>query len=443
MQDRISNETDTLAVAIKTTQIAGGFIALMFIALFVFWSVGVSLPQAVLATGFVRSATPNIEVQHSDTSVIKEVAIAEGARVKRGDVLMQMDVEEHHMHRDHARRNLAALRLEYSRLQADLDGRNELLPTPDLEREIHDLQITHLLDHERDHLALTLEERARREVALQASATGLSETNDRLQDRLGFEAQQIAKAESVARSFERLRAGGRIKATELERVQRTYLGLQATAAETNADLARTQLALTEIEHKKAQLSIQHRLATMSRLSEIERLIVQHQTNLDQSNRRIRAAQIHSPVDGTVLNLRYANAGALVPRLGTLLELVPDQGDLMFELNVAPNDVDRLEVGQEAEVNVRAYDGEDAPRFQARVHSISADTLNKSRDGVGTYKVRLLLTPDTLERLGRESGLNVNLRSGMPVDVQIETGQTTLAAYLIAPLRETMRQSFRD
>lgn len=434
---------DTLSASIKAVKTSGFIIVLLFIGLFGFWSTNVPLPQAILANGFIRSAIPNIEVRHNAASVIDEVAVSEGSRVKRGDVLMRMDVAEHRMRHDRSRRLLTALQLERGRITADLDGRSTVEIPDTLRREIAELEMTHALEHEQQRLALAREEHVRRQRALKARAAGLSKTNDRLLERLGFETEQIARARSVAQSFEALRASGRIKATELERMQRTYLGLQATAAETHADLARTELALTDLKHEMAQLSVQTRITLTSRLSEIERLIVQHELDLEESWRRIQSGHLRSPIDGTVFNLQHSNPGVLVPRFEMLMEIIPDEGGLMVDLNIAPNDGDRMRLGSEAEVGISAYSQEGLPRISATVQSISADTLHSSDGKTGFYRARLSLDPIALQRLEQNAQQNVTLKPGMPVDVQIATGSQTLAAYLTEPLRRTLDRSFRE
>ena len=70
--------------------------------------------------------------------------------------------------------------------------------------------------------------------------------------------------------------------------------------------------------------------------------------------RVARATIRSPVKGTVLNVEINTIGAVVTPGQTLMEIVPDADKLVIDARVSPMDIDRVEVGQPAEVRFSVF-----------------------------------------------------------------------------------------
>jgi HlyD family secretion protein len=79
------------------------------------------------------------------------------------------------------------------------------------------------------------------------------------------------------------------------------------------------------------------------------------------------------------------------------------------------------------------------RCRARPQSVSADSLLDEISGVKYYLARIEVTEEELARLGE----GVKISSGMPVEIYIVTGERTLMQYILKPLTDNLRRSFRE
>ena len=73
-----------------------------------------------------------------------------------------------------------------------------------------------------------------------------------------------------------------------------------------------------------------------------------------------------------------------------------------------------------------------------MRSVSADSLVEERTGRAYFLAKIEVDQGDLARL-----TNVRLMPGMPADVMIMTGEQTMLDYIIRPLAESVRRSFRD
>ncbi len=130
----------------------------------------------------------------------------------------------------------------------------------------------------------------------------------------------------------------------------------------------------------------------------------------------------------------------------MLDVVPQDEKLIIEAQVAPIDIDRVKVGQVAEVRFSAFKSRDLPTIEGRLISVSADRIvedskdkKESRGGeTAYYLARVEVSSEGLQALRKAE---LDLVPGMPVEVLINTGARTLVQYLLKPLTDSFKRSF--
>ena len=125
-----------------------------------------------------------------------------------------------------------------------------------------------------------------------------------------------------------------------------------------------------------------------------------------------------------------------------MEIVPESDELQIEAKLPPQEIDHVHPGQRAYVRFSAFNQRTTPQLEGKVSYVSAD-LNHDRQGsaqgntnVGYYKVRVILPPGEQRRLG-----GLQLVSGMPVEVFLQTGSRTLMSYLLKPITDQLLRTF--
>ena len=101
------------------------------------------------------------------------------------------------------------------------------------------------------------------------------------------------------------------------------------------------------------------------------------------------------------------------------------------------DIDRVAVGQEAQVRMTSLNTRIVPTLHGKVTMLSPD-VRAEQNGATYYMARLELTPESLEDLNGQQ-----LIPGMPAEVFIQTGSRTFLQYLMRPLSDSMARSLRE
>ena len=113
----------------RTTRIVLYSVALLIVTA-VIWASLSTVDEIVTAPGKLITTRPNLVVQPLDTSVIREIHVAVGDVVKRGQALATLDPTFSKADVDALRTRIAAFDAAIERLEAELDARNFIAPDP-------------------------------------------------------------------------------------------------------------------------------------------------------------------------------------------------------------------------------------------------------------------------------------------------------------------------
>ncbi|MFL2873140.1 MAG: HlyD family efflux transporter periplasmic adaptor subunit [Pseudohongiellaceae bacterium] len=122
----------------------------------------------------------------------------------------------------------------------------------------------------------------------------------------------------------------------------------------------------------------------------------------------------------------------------IVDIVPEEDELIVEAKVSPTDIDRVAVGQEATIRFSTFGTGSVPAIYGRVINLSADSLVDEAIGNYYYLARLEVTPEGMEDLG-----DLTLMPGMPADVFIATGARTFLQYLFKPFSNALARGLRE
>ena len=148
--------------------------------------------------------------------------------------------------------------------------------------------------------------------------------------------------------------------------------------------------------------------------------------------------IRAPDSGVVNGLQvHTIAGVITPGM-RILDIVPQEDDLIIESRVTPTDIDRVAVGQEATIRFSSFGMGTAPSVFGKVTSVSADSMIDETTGILHYLARVEVSQESLEELG-----DLSLVPGMPADVFIATGSRTFLQYIFKPLTNSFVRGLRE
>lgn len=233
-----------------------------------------------------------------------------------------------------------------------------------------------------------------------------------------------SRRHNLSENLQHLRKSLELKEKELEITvplaekgivsQVELLRLQSIVNDTKSEISRIQT-----EYTKEVLS--KRNDAKAKLEQIEQSIVTYED-------RIRRATVTSPVNGTVNKVHFNTIGGVIRPGEPIVEIVPEDSDLIIEANVLPSDIGFIHPGQEVTVKLTAYDFSIYGGLNGIVERISADTFTNER-GESFYTIRVR----TGERSLKTSTDELKVIPGMQVEVDILTGEKTVLDYVFKPL----------
>ena len=140
----------------------------------------------------------------------------------------------------------------------------------------------------------------------------------------------------------------------------------------------------------------------------------------------------------VIGLNIHTVGGVIGPGVNILEIVPQDEELIFEARVQITDIDDVDLGQKATVRLSAFSFRNTMIIEGVVIHASADSLTDPYTGASYYAVRIRVPPEELAKLG-----DARLTPGMPVETQIKTGKRTMLAYILTPVSDILARAFKE
>jgi HlyD family secretion protein len=147
-------------------------------------------------------------------------------------------------------------------------------------------------------------------------------------------------------------------------------------------------------------------------------------------------EIHAPTAGVVHQLAAHTIGGVVRAGDPIMEVVPDSDDLQIEARLQPNDIDQVRTGQKAFVRFSAFNQRVTPQISGIVSYVSPDTSRDQQSNALYFTVRVILLEEERRRLA-----GLQLVSGMPAEVFMQTGSRTMLSYLLKPITDQLQRAF--
>lgn len=408
------------------------------------WATLAPLASAALAPGVVSPEGSRRTVQHLEGGIIRAIHVRDGSPVKRGQPLVTLEDTQ-------ARARHGALLAEYlaliateARLVAEQRREAEIvLPDELVARRSDDPTAHRLIRSQHDLFMSRREARVGRERILAQRVARLEAENRGLDKVITAQDEQLQLLDAESSDVEGLLNMGLERKPRLLVLRRERAEVVAERAENLTRIASNEQAIGEAELQLATEREEDQAAIDAELSEIRARLARVRPELPASEDMLARTVISAPTAGTVFELRFTTAGGVIGPGEAILDLVPAEARLLIEARVRPHDIDDVSIGQKAKVTLSGYKQRNLPQIRGTVRDVSADRLVDDRTGEPYFLARVLISRKELARIAERSGIDVTLAAGMPAEVTIVTGERTALDYLIQPLRDSLRRSFKE
>jgi HlyD family secretion protein len=402
------------------------------------WLMFASISSAVIAPGSVVVESSSKVVQHAEGGIVEEIAVRDGDRVKTGSLLVRLDGTAIKANLAIVVSRMNEMAVRDIRLAAERDQKDSLMfPAPLRDR----LAVEGGLDMLEGEAKLF---EARRETLL-GQRKQLRERVTQIRDEItGLVSQAKAIAQELELTIQELDLLRDLKKQRLVSLDR-YMPLERGAARLRgghgqmiSDIARARGRIGETELQILQLDKEFRESVLSELSTVRVSLAELTEQRIAAEDQLRRLDIRAPQSGVVHQLVLHTRGGVISPGQPLMHIVPQDEGHVVEANVAPGDIDQIELGQDAVVHFSAFNQRTTPQLGAMLYSISADLAQDERTGAQYYIARLRLNAGELERLD-----GLSLTPGMPADVFIQTGSRSAMSYLTKPFVDQLNRAFRE
>jgi len=400
------------------------------------WSAFAPLNKGVVASGAVSTQSARQVLQSLDGGMVKSIAVKPGERVKRGQVLMELDntlaLTEYKLVRQQYLNHLG----EQAVLQAEITGAEITWPDEFIQNP-NDPDIIQVMTVQRKVLA-------ERKGLRSAQKSVLSQQTARLNERIGgvqsqmssLTSQQAFIAEELA-GIEKLYKQGLAPKSRVLALQRAKADLEGRYGTSTAEVGQVRQTIGENRMQSLQIDAQSREDAVTRLATVQNELLQLIDKLTNQREVLSRTTIKSPTNGVILDLHVNTVGGVVRPGEPILEVVPTD-DIIVVARIRPQDVDSVHVDQLAHVKLSGLNPQTTPQLEGRVRYVSADALVEQERGTRYYEVRVAIPNAQIKRLGK-----VGLTPGMPADVLVDGGARTALQYMLQPITAAFFGSFRE
>ncbi len=403
------------------------------IAGFFGWAAFAQLDEVAVASGEVIPIDKVKVVQHLEGGIIQRLDVAEGSKVSKEQVLVQLTVGGAGTTREELQVQLDSLLLSRARLKAESADAPLTFPA-DIAKRRPDLVAAERDTFEARKLGL----KSKLGVILQQSRQRELEVKE-LQARRRAVLANLKLERERLRLSDRLLESGLTPRMEHLEIRREIENLNGEAKVLGQAIPRSKSALAESAARVTEETEAFRRRAIEELNRVELQIARSREGLDEASDRVRRTEIRSPIDGIVKNMRFNTIGGVVRPGEPIMEIVPIGDELVVEARLSPVDRGYVQEGQKAVVKISTYDFVRYGSLDGVVERIAADTNADPNSGQPFYEV-VIRTDKTY--LGSAQG-EFPITPGMQAVVDIHTGTRSVMNYLIKPVLKLRHEAFRE
>jgi len=409
----------------------GGLVVILFVLAAV-----VPIGGAVIGSGQVGVESRVKRIAHPTGGVISSILVHNGEHVQRGQLLMRLDDKVTGADATYSNLTVEQLLAQRARLEAERLGLGSVTFPPELTGSTTPTAQKAMTDEQ--HL-FAMRQTEERDLRAQLSAR-VQQYNQEIH---GLESQ-IASLKEQRRLIEPERQGVKelwdkqlVTINRLNQLERTAVDMEGSIGSLQSQIAQARAKITEAQEQSIQMTQTRRVQAGTDLAQINTALNQQQLRSVAATDQQDRSEIHAPYTGVIEKIAFAAIGDVVRPAEPIMEIVPDKDVMVVEAMISPSDIDQVGKGQVARVQFSSFNRASTPQIVGKVTYVATDRSENPEAKQSFYMVRIEVDQAAVKREG------LDLRSGMPAEVFIETGSRSLLSYVTKPLRDQFMRAFRD
>jgi membrane fusion protein, epimerase transport system len=399
------------------------------------WGFFAPLDSSALAPGQVTVKSHSKTVQHLDGGIVSQLFVKDGNIVKEGDILIKLDGTEVKAQLEILRGQSITLSAQLARLIAERDGL-DAIKFPQNMQDLSDESIVKARQTENQIFKARKNSHDGEISVLKQRMSQLASKIKGLEGQRSSKQQLMASYTEEVNDLRELLAQGYADKQRLREIERSHASVTGETSSLTSEIASSEIQIGETKLQILQIQKQFQEEVASKLSEIQAELFDVTQRLRATFDKVIRTDIKAPASGRVLGLSVHNVGGVITPGKPILDIVPQQEELIINAQVSPQDIDRVSKGLVAEVRFSAFNQAKIPKVMGKVINLSADRLVEERSGLPYYQAQVELLPESYAKLK-----GFDLLPGMPAEVFIKTGERTVFEYLMQPVSNAFARAF--
>ncbi len=418
----------------------GWIVVLLGFGGFLFWALLAPLDKGVPLSGTVATESNRQAVQHQTGGTVQELLVRDGDVVKKGQVLVRMNPVIAQSSFEITEASYLSALANVARLTAERDGLKTIKFPAELEKRRSEPRVSELMTLQ-NQLLMSRQGSLQNEIGgfdasiegLKMQISGLQESRDSKKEQVEFLKEQLGGMRDLAKE-------GYVARNRLLDLERTYAQLGGAISEDIGNIGRSQRQVIELTMRRAQRQQDYQKEVRTQLSDYQREVDSQAARRAAQQFELSNVEVRSPADGVVVGLAVFTNGGVVPAGFKMMDIVPSNAPLIVDGQLPTNLVDKVHPGLPVELIFSAFNTNKTPHIDGEVLYISADRSVDERTGAPYYKVHVKVSPEGEKKVAAHK---MDIRSGMPVELFVKTGERTMMSYLLKPIMDRAHSALSE
>ena len=382
---------------ISKAKVFSSFLLLGIIFFVLLFSILSHVDITVSSRGKFVTSVPNVEVQAARSSVVTEIAVKRGDRVRKDDILVTLDPSEVGSDQKVMSTKLRSARQRIKRLVLEEKALQGL--------DLSNSKIRQLDGGNKEILAKRINE------------------YDSIKNLIDVNKKQVALKEEVMNAHEELFRKGAGSKIGFLQAKDNLLAVTKVLSESESKLSQKVAGIVEQLEKEREIEVQL-FEEMKSLNKLE-----------------KKSSVRAPVDAIVLDIPASSVGTIVREGEVVIKLVPRDVPLVLEVDVDPKDIKDLKVGVPVSVKLDALPFQQFGDIKGTLVYLSEDTFSEDLNGEKrpVYRARVDLEAKSVQRMRDRA----DLTPGMLAKADFRVGERRLITYFTNPIVRGLNSALRE
>ena len=390
------------------------------------------IDTTVSTRGQFTTRTPNIVVEAGANSIVRQVLVERGEKVKKNQVIALLDDTMTSANLSQNKQAIQNLEQTLHRLELEkfyIENESSVVETKKLN-------------------SLNLDTLEKRVAEYREKINSFNSKLSKLQTELLSEKTIYALAVEQRDLKEKIEAVQKDLYEQKVVTKMNYFSaidstINAKRGALNARNSINQISagITTLESDKKAFIAQWNSKLTSDITNANEQLMQSRQEGIKIAQIAKGVTVLAPVDGIILDLPAISEGAIVREGDKILTLVQTNEPLYLEIDINPKDISDLQIGLPTSVKIDAMPFQKYGDIEGEVIFVSQDTFPESLAGEKGffYRGRIKTQPLSESSMPRDFIIN----QGMLASADIKVGQRRLISYFTYPITQAFDESFRE